>query len=430
MLLLSWAVKIVSMNTNMETWKRTSFWAVVYGFLLASQQLLNWPLVRFWNASQGSITSADARSVLKGLECYHPFGVQGFFSPEILTVCQSSNIYGTIFGFFSTLFGIRAEATPFFTWIGILGVAIIFGFLQSFLFGAQKKLLIWIFPFLALSPPVHFLLERANFDTLVFFLIFLGSLQVFRSRLRLAAVLFAISALLKFYSIFSVGALLAYVKTRLQFWTIAAIQVALGLVLSFELLARRESTSLIPSEGGGSFGLTVLPLIWNIGVDRLGLPWPIPLEPLTLVGIAVFLPYLVSVFILQARTRFLSLEVVKSQKDEPFGVFGLMTGVVFLSCFLAGANFDYRMIFLIPFGIWILSKLNPTSWYFKVLTVTLMGSVWLSFIPGLLQPLGDLFISVWAAIVFVLVIVELRFVFQRFNPHYLITGERGRSEDV
>jgi hypothetical protein len=82
--LLSRAVKVVSMKTNKENWERTSFWAVVYGFLLASQQLLNWPLVRFWNASQGSITSADARSVLMGLECYHPFGVQGFLFPAVI----------------------------------------------------------------------------------------------------------------------------------------------------------------------------------------------------------------------------------------------------------------------------------------------------------------------------------------------------------
>lgn len=412
------------MKTNKETWERTSFWAVVYGFLLASQQLLNWPLVRFWNASQGSVTSADARSVLKGLECYHQFGVQGFFSTEILAVCQSSNIYGTTFGFFSTLFGITAEVTPFFTWVGILGVAIVFGFLQSFLFGAQKKMLIWLFPFLALSPPVHFLLERANFDTLVFFLIFLGSFQVFRSRLRLAAGLFALSALLKFYSIFSVGTLLAYVRTRLQFWTIVAIQIFLGLALTFELLIRRESTGLIPSEGGGSFGLTVLPLIWNIGVERLGLPGPIPLGAVALVGIAVFLPYLAGVFILQGRTRFLSSRVEKSQNGEPFGVFGLVSGVVFVSCFLAGANFDYRMIFLIPFGVWVLSKLLANTWYYKVLTASLMGATWLSFIPGPLQPLGDLLISVWAAVAIVAVIEELKLVYRRFVSAYPDTPER------
>lgn len=422
--MLSRAVKVVSMMTRKDTWVRTSFWTVVYGFLLASQQLLNWPLVRFWNASQGSVTSADARSVLKGLECYHQFEVQGFFSPEILAVCQSSNIYGTTFGFFSTLFGITAESTLIFTWVGIFGVAIVFGYCQSFLFGAQKKMLIWIFPFLALSPPVHFLLERANFDTLVFFLIFLGSFQVFKSRLRFAAVLFAISALLKFYSIFSVGALLAYVRTRLQFWTIVAIQISLGLALTFELLVRRESTGLIPSEGGGSFGLTVLPLIWNIGVERLGLPGPIPLGALALLGIAVFLPYLVAVVILQGRTRFLSSGDVKSQKDEPFGVFGLVTGVVFISCFLAGANFDYRMIFLIPFGVWILSKLMSNTWYYKVLTASLIGSTWISFVPGPLQPLGDLLISVWAAVAIVGVIEELKLVYRRFVSKYPDTSER------
>jgi hypothetical protein len=417
-------IMVVGMIQKHGNQSRMILWSILYASLLASQELLKWPLVRFWNASQGSITSADARSVLKGLECYHQYGISGFLSPEILTSCQSSNIYGTTFGFFSTLFGITAEATPIFTWLGILGIAAIFGYLQASSSVSNTKTLTWVFPFLALSPPVHFLLERANFDTLVFFLVFLGSIQVFRKRFKFAALLFAASALLKFYSIFSVGAVLAWVRTKSQFWTIVLVQVVLGALLSYELLARRQSTRLIPSEGGGSFGLTVLPLIWNIGVDRIGLPGPIHPDAVALVGAAIFIPYLVLVIIVQSRTKFLTPKVAEDSHGKVWGIFGITSGVVFASCFIAGANFDYRMVFLIPFGVWILSRLAFNTLNSKIFAATLLGSVWISFIPGPIQPLGDLLIAFWAAIAIVSVIEELKLVYQRFNSNYSVTLAR------
>jgi hypothetical protein len=65
---------------------------------------------------------------------------------------------------------------------------------------------------------------------------------------------------------------------------------------------------------------------------------------------------------------------------------------VFLSCYTAGLNYDYRIIFLI-FGalIYLQSVPSSISRYFKIL---ILLTVWFSFNAGVLQPLGDVFMLI------------------------------------
>ena len=369
----------------------------LYLMFFSTQFVLGWPLVQFWNASDGTGQGSDARAILDVLECIRNSGLGQYFSLEAETTCPVY-IYGVSLAALATALSLGAWATIPFSWLSVLVLSILFGWMQNV--GIRKRgrwFGVLVFS-LSISPPIQLLLQRANFDTLVFVGVVAGAILAAKNKSNLAILVLLFASGLKFYSVFAISAVGLWLKAPKSFVVLGIAQVIGVGIVFFELFSRRESFEQIPSDGGASFGLTVLPRVWNIGVDRIGLEPSIPSDLFVVAGILVFVPVLALVILAQAKTRFLDVFTIEMPRNSTFGALGALTGTVFLSCFFAGTNYDYRLIFLLPFGLWVVSEMKKMSWQKYILSLSLVGSFWFSFIPTPAQLLGDFFVSIWAAI--------------------------------
>jgi hypothetical protein len=333
----------------------------------------------------GGRNYGDLVSVLQAAECYKVEGSEvysslttcgyqyGLFLLEFINFFNLTSLDFRLFGF--VLF---ALVTVF---LVLLAVATVNTKTQSFLAFV-----------LVISPGPWLLFERGNFDLLIILFLVLGVLTINTRFSIFTILLFALTALMKFYTL---PLLLLYVlieRNKLLKKVAVVSLFALSPIVIHNILSAESH----PNPMYAAFGLPAPGLWLNFFAWRFDLPFELGMTSLYLVGLIVVLVGLYIFYFSPFKRRFLAHKIGAFSSAGLRSHAFLVSAGVYVSCFLAGMNYDYRLIFLI-FALLLLNssytELRGSRWFVG----TQVSAVWATYfffgatgpIPVLIAILGN-----------------------------------------
>ena len=333
----------------------------------------------------GGRNYADLVSVLQAAECYKVEGDEVYSS---LTTCGYQ--YGLFLLEFINFFNLNALD---FKLLGFVLFAVVVLILISLAVATTDTKIQSILTFaLVISPGPWLLFERGNFDLLIIVFLALG-ISAINTKFSIFTILFfALTALMKFYTL---PLLLLYVlieRNRL----LKKIAFSSLLLLSPIVIHNITSAESHPNPMYAAFGLPAPGLWLNFFAWRFDLPIELGMTSLYFVGLFVVLFGLYVFYFSPIKERFLAHQI------GAFSLTGfqrhafLVSAGTYVSCFLAGMNFDYRLIFLI-FALLLLNasyaELRGSRWFVGIQIAALWATYFffgaVGPIPVLLAILGN-----------------------------------------
>lgn len=217
----------------------------------------------------------------------------------------------------------------------------------------------WLMTCGIFSPAALLALERGNNDLLIFFLMALAVAAAHRSTVA-TSLLIGSSFILKLYPVFAVSVFLR--KQRKVFW---GLLLASGAIAGLYAILMIDELRLVRQ-------LTPKPVELSYGLDVLWMRLERPFAGIIVrvVSYAALLAITAFSFVHAGRRAALSPGV--SRHLDAFRV----GASIYVGTFLLGANWDYRMIFL----LFVIPQLvtwtgNPDSWVRRIAAMTLVGAM-------------------------------------------------------
>jgi len=335
-------------------------------------QLTYWLPLRFWGIS-GFGNFIDTQQVLRWSECYITKGDLIFQNHG---EC-AGYIYGSTLIRILSFLDITQSSTLLFGYFFMLILAITISSQAGMIdkFRTNPYLLA-----IVLSPPVLLLAERANLDILILGLIALTGLLFIQGYHTWALFPLSLATLFKFYTLPIFAILFLFNDNKRKIFTSTiGLMVSLRVFLDLQLIQ-----SSFPGGAGAKFGVSIwAPKISEVFDSDLGKLLA------NLSGVIVLTLISVTTLIVLKKTGIsISSQFVG---NNPTRIYFYLFFGVHLSCYLSGASYDYRLIFLVIASIIYLDSLSSKSesLYNVVLVMTLL-SLWLTYPSSGLAPIGDL----------------------------------------
>jgi hypothetical protein len=328
----------------------------------------------------------DLRLVLASSDCASGIGYFTF-SENISKACNYN--YGFSLIRFLHVFGINldnAEVIGFLFLILMLSTLV----LIHIKLGARSVFENFIVFSILMSPISAFLMERANFDILIFAFVVVGSLLISRSKTKLGLLAIFIASLIKFYTL-PLLFLVFLFKSSLFNRLFGLFLFLLGSSVAVHDIRLIQAGLSFPRNCSASFGNPVLFVCFReAGID-------IPNQIQNGLGIFLFITVSLVLFNLNFKEEY-SFKIYHRIRliDQKRDVLYISTSVTFLICFFSSVNVDYRLIFLAyPALKEILSckGIKRRNFLFSMLIL----AFWFGDNAFFLQPLGDLAIVFWAS---------------------------------
>jgi hypothetical protein len=326
----------------------------------------SWWLLKIQNIGGGH-NFADLNAVVNSAKCYLDIGNEVY-----LVSGECSYQYGTALLKFINFLQLSALPLAQLGTIAMICVLIIFFHLIRM--ADIKKSSVQLHSFFYLASPAFWLLfERGNFDWLVFLLIFIGILTI-NSRIELFGLAFiGVSALFKFYTLPLLLLIPFLTKNRLtRFGSVMIFFALLPVILWNINLIQSFPNPLFAAFGAPSLGLWL-----NFFSLRFGIEFKISDSISHLVGLIFFIAIFRLLTKKKSLQKFLDLQEspILSTKVDLLYVFFSST---YLICYLAGMNYDYRLIFLVA-SLILCSGSNPKLFGNIIFQAFAHSSIWLTF---------------------------------------------------
>lgn len=338
----------------------------------------------------------DLRLVLASSDCASGFGYLTF-SENISKACTYN--YGfSLIRLFHVL-GVTAEQADV---IGFLFLTLMISALVliHLKLGARSGFENFIIFSILMSPVSAFLIERANFDILIFALVIAGSLLLSGSKTKLGLLAIFIASLIKFYTL-PLLFLVFLFKSSLFNRLFGLFLFLLGSSIAVHDIRLIQAGLSFPRNCSASFGNPVLFVCFReAGID-------IPSQIQNLLGLSLFIIVSLVLFYLNFREEY-SFKIYHRIIfiNQKFDVLYVSTSVTFLICFFSSVNVDYRLIFLAyPALREVLCCKENKHRYF--LFSMLILAFWFGDNAFFLQPLGDLAIVFWASLLTIKLMITL-----------------------
>ena len=315
-------------------------------------------------------------------------------------------VYGRVLAGFSWLLSQIIDFMPHLDLIAIsLGLTLVISIALSFSRASGKSVFSAVgLSLLVFSPPILLLLERANIDIILALLVIIASVGLSRGWWPLAILALFISAVFKFYTLPLLWFLFFVLESKwARIWALGAA-VASTFIVGQDVL---RVSSGVPDGGYVQFGFPVFVHYF----ERFGIQDSISVFQYT----GLVAPLVIAAIVAKSRMfSLLEFRLYSEPKASPLEILGTLSGIVFLACFFAGLNFDYRLVFLLIAGVAYIRRvkmpksLEVTLW--TLLAIALWGSTALGLgfaiaaggnwvlIIGLNQALGDMATIAWAGI--------------------------------
>lgn len=394
-------------NLSKSTSSRFFILSSIFLLLYFVNIKLNWPMFQMSN-NRGS-DFMDQKGILDAIRCYEEVGKKIYGNSES---CGSNFIYGL--GLLELLSITGLDSNRNFT-IGVISGTILI-FILSFVLSKInlnfKRTTLSIF--LLFSPGPLLLLERGNFDIWLLILLLSSILLLNRGWNFIAFVLIIISATFKFYTL-PIALLVIFRLSGLRKVYGIAIFVIAGIFLFYNY----SLIETLPSSFMYSFGSTVLVNYLQIANIHFSSWHSILIGSFSIALVCFVIKN--SKYYQRLEIRRISLYLRESSISRDLT---LVFGLLFLNCFVLGANYDYRLIFLAIAVVGalgtnvekskvtlVLLSLSTVSLYFSCFS---FGLTSIRVFVGV-QFIGDIAVMVLVAIILVTLYKELRYEF--LNRH-------------
>ena len=256
------------------------------------------------------------------------------------------------------------------------------------------------------SPGVFLLYERSNFDLLMLIGIVAATYLWKKGGFYAGLIVIGITAIMKYYTVpLLLLAPLLFARSQKQ------IVLGLGLSALISVYAFWDYSRLpgLPGSGYHQFGSAVLPHYFShIGLD---------VPRVFLIGFGFLLPVLVGLWIFRSTTKKgnslifgKGIQFTNINDSIPF----ITVSIVFVACFFAGLNYDYRLVFLVIPGVILLQSATGPRLKLLCLSSSLLLALWGSaglgsgadfgsdlarfLLVGLLQLAGDTMVFIWTGV--------------------------------
>lgn len=345
---------------------------------------------------RGQIDYMDQESTLNYAECYKLFGNEIYksnISPASCGNFLNSVELLRIINFLNLSVKDSFAIGTTFMWLTISILCLMF-FISKELGKTQYAIAMVA----CLSPGVWLLLERGNYDELMFCLTVAAGFLLGSRYKVLGVLIVGFTVLLKFYT------LPAFVFALLQIENKKIRRIFLLTLIPLLLYTLKLFSQVVsfPSTWSISFGLKSLGLYSELAMQYFvnsSILLPTLLTPVPGLILLAILTFLMKRFAVRP-----SLRIEDPKKLQRITYLYNLLLVVFLSCYFAGINYDYRLVYL-SFLVGISSAIFHLNRYSAILIVS--GLLALTFntylfglngIPSLaIQMSGDLFLSTYVA---------------------------------
>jgi hypothetical protein len=309
--------------------------------------LLDWPLVRL--ANQRVPNFIDLKAVLLSIECAKSADPIRSLDSIYLTC---NYIYGSPLLFFGKYLGLNSSNTSFYAWLLLIITSSLIGVITHISISNFKKALL-VVNLVICSPAISLLFERANIDVIIFTLVILSAWFYAKKQIFLSLAIIFIVTLSKFYTIFLLLILIFLHMNKKNYYALIPITALTTAIVILDL-ARIEK---FPARGLGQFGTGVF--YWYF--DEIGFHIDKAIWILIGIGVTLSITYLLTK-VPQDYVPALSSKFNFRSSRESEIAFG-WSSLIFLSCFLVGFNYDYRLVFLVLSGFLIFQANNSTKNY-------------------------------------------------------------------
>ena len=364
------------------------------------QYFSDWWLLRVSGVRGGNFI--DLGDVLRWSDCFREVGSSVY---DINDGKCSGYLYGSALLRVFNFLGINASQTKFWGITGGVVFCISLGFLAALL-SSQKVASPIVIGMALSSPPLWLLVERGNIDELIFLLVLFSSFLLIRGFDLVAIAIIVITALFKFYTLPLL--LILSITSKSKKSRVAAL-VAFLVTVPLIAIDYFKIQSDFPSTWFISFGVPSIGLWINLIGENLGLGW-LHLGALAghVLGLIVFVASIaiLRIFTMRRIEDLVFLDYRETTKKESDTLF-LILGSVFITCYLLGMNYDYRLIFIVASGLTLVAQTQQGSLRKKLQYLLIIG-VWLSsfsfgvqnlsyFLFALIQFVGDIMLGIFTA---------------------------------
>lgn len=351
------------------------------------QDFRNWPLVRFLKA-QGPMTYVDSHTVLFYSRCFSQIGSDVFAADSI---CPNWG-YGSGVLRFLSFFGATERHAALFGHFFTYSIVITFVYL---IYVTRSSKFVQATLFMGLiSPPVWLLMERANFDSLMYLTIFSAAVLIGKGYEVIPIVLIFISTTFKFYTL-PLLLICVMLCKKIPNKLLGILALALGTI--FTLLDLNLMSVRIIQAGNNHFGMKI---IGNY-LGKIGFELDIIRAYLLGAILLTICVWLISYLLSRYETKVLNSNLIPAKIRSLY----LFMSSAHLICFIAGLSVDYRLIFFIVSAPILIGLLTSRMRYF--LSGFFFISAWLSYPAGIFQTLGDLALEIVSAAQILFMIVYL-----------------------
>ena len=316
--------------------------------------ILDWPLIKFANMRVPGYTDSN---VLESVKCFSE-GLDVYSTDFHTSDCVYA--YGSAFLIIGKVFGLnggmRHQVSLIFALMVSSIIAVVLGkYLQD------KFSIKYIYVLMTVaSPATSFLFERGNFDQLVFILVFLAAISHSNQLRVLSLLIITFTAMFKYYTF---PLLIFYILinrrilNRLFMLTIPIFTLTL-IYIDWNRTTFRPATGGCCQFGGASFSyyFRFFGMTGNQGI------W-ILLSSILMGIFALIILKLPKVLVplLETSRNF------KSNSINPFEIFIEWSGLILITTWFLGFNYDYRLIYFTIAGLVVINlksknKVISTLW--------------------------------------------------------------------
>lgn len=311
----------------------------VMGFWIQLEN--NWWTLRI-SGMRGFSNYIDLNAVLVWAACFKKIGNDVYLGDD--STC-SGYLYGSTLLRLVNFLRISESYTNHIGIILIILLSITFGF---FLVRKENSILIRFALIATLySPGIWLLLERGNIDSVIFLLVFGSCLAYIKNRRLIFILGISVSAIFKFYTL-PLLFLSAFIVKNIKYKIVSIISFIVCTTIIILDIARIDSD--FPKTWYASFGNPVLGKWLNLFIERFNFSF-------NSIGMIAtnFLGFLLFLLVTRLLWKFKKITIKFQSKNNSSRYFSLEEifmvcfGTVFLSCYFAGMNYDYRLVFLSGF---------------------------------------------------------------------------------
>ena len=245
-----------------------------------------------------------------------------------------------------------------------------------------------------ISPPVWLLMERANFDAIIYLIIFSAAVLIGKGYEAMPIVLIFITATFKFYTLPLLLICLMLCK-KIPNKLLGILALVLGTIFAF-LDLNLMSVRIIQA-GNNHFGMKIIGnYLGKVGFE-------LDIISAYLLGAILLTICVCLIFYLLSRyeTTVLNNNLIPAKVRSLY----LFMSSAHLICFIAGLSVDYRLIFFLVSAPILIGLLKSRMRYF--LAGFFLISAWLSYPAGILQTIGDLALEIVSAAQILFMIIYL-----------------------